>query len=112
LSPPLRQNNVKRNQTMKKSLIALCAICALSLAAYAGDDDKKPEAGKKREASAEQKALHKEMLEKYDTNKDGKLDESERAKMSDADKAKVKEARSKAAEHSKSEDHKKEEKAK
>lgn len=36
----------------------------------------------------EQKTLKKEMLEKYDANKDGKLDKSERAKMSSEDKAK------------------------
>ncbi|HWF19909.1 MAG TPA: hypothetical protein VG754_11605 [Verrucomicrobiae bacterium] len=36
----------------------------------------------------EQKALKKEMLEKYDTNKDGKLDKDERAKMTPEDKAK------------------------
>jgi len=91
---------------MKKSLIALCITCALSLAAYA-DDDNKAEAGKKHEATPEQKALHKQMLEKYDTNKDGKLDKEERAKMSDADKAKMKEARGAAAG-----DHKKSDKAK
>jgi len=78
---------------MKKSLIALGITCALSLAAYAGDDDKKAEAGKKSEATPEQKAVRKAMTEKYDTNKDGKLDKEERAKISEADKAKMKEAR-------------------
>jgi hypothetical protein len=77
---------------MKKALIAVCITCALSLAAYAGDEDKKAEAAKKQPPTAEQKAIRKEMIEKYDTNKDGKLDKEERAKMSDADKAKLKEA--------------------
>lgn len=67
---------------MKKSLIALCITCALSLAAFAGDDDKKADQGKKPAPSAETKAL----LEKYDTNKDGKLDKEERAKMTEQDK--------------------------
>jgi len=82
---------------MKKSLIALCITCALSLAAYAGDDDKKAEAGKKAEATPEQKAARKAIVDKYDTNKDGKLDKEERAKISEADKAKMKEARAAAA---------------
>jgi len=81
---------------MKKSLIALCITCALSLAAYA-DDDTKAEAGKKHEAKPEQKAARKAMLDKYDTNKDGKIDQDERAKISEEDKAKLKEARRNAA---------------
>lgn len=91
---------------MKKSLIALCITCALSLAAYA-DDDNKAEAGKKHEATPEQKAARKALLDKYDTNHDGKLDKEEKAKISEADKAKLKESRS-----NPSEAHKKTEKAK
>ena len=48
--------------------------------------------GKKKEQTPEQQKLRKEMTEKYDANKDGKIDESEAAKISDADKAKMKEA--------------------
>jgi len=81
---------------MKKSLIALCITCALVLVARA-DDEKKAEAGKKNEATPEQKAARKAMIDKYDTNKDGKLDEAERAKISEEDKAKMKEARANAA---------------
>ena len=40
------------------------------------------EAKPKHELTDEQKAVQKEMLAKYDTNKDGKLDKEERAKMS------------------------------
>jgi len=86
---------------MKKSLIALCITCALVLTARA-DDDTKAEAGKKHEATPEQKAARKALIDKYDTNKDGKLDKDERAKMSEADKAKVKEARVNAAKKEKS----------
>ena len=84
--------------------MALCITCALSLAAYA-DDDNKAEAGKKHEAKPEQKAARKALLEKYDTNKDGKLDKEERAKVSVEDKAKLKEARGTAANAAKKEKH-------
>ena len=87
---------------MKKSLIALALLSALTLVARADDDDKKP-APEKKQATAEQKALRKQMTEKYDTNKDGKLDAEERAKMSEEDKAKLKAARSKNAEAAKKE---------
>ncbi len=77
---------------MKKLLTALCLTCALAVAAQAqeGTDAKKKHHGKP--PTAEQKALHKEILEKYDTNKDGKLDKAERAKISAEDKAKMEKA--------------------
>jgi hypothetical protein len=48
--------------------------------------------GGKKEMTPEQQKVRKEMVEKYDANKDGKVDEQEAAKISDADKAKMKEA--------------------
>jgi len=67
---------------MKKLLVALCFTCALALAAHAED---KAEGGKseakKPQLTAEQKAARKALVEKYDTNKDGKLDKEERAKI-------------------------------
>lgn len=68
---------------MKKLLLAALTLCfALSLtSAFAAD-------GEKKELTDDQKAVRKEMLEKYDANKDGKLDKDERAKMTDEDKAK------------------------
>ena len=73
---------------MKKLLqIALGILFATALTVRAADEPK-PEAKKRPELTAEQKAVRKEMIEKYDTNKDGKLDKEERAKMSDADKEK------------------------
>lgn len=68
---------------MKKTLVALCFACALALVANAQDksEGKKPE-GKKPAPTAEQKEARKALLEKYDTNKDGKLDKEERAKIS------------------------------
>ena len=83
---------------MKKLLAALCITSALLFAAHAADEGKTKKAeGKRPEANAEMKALKKEMLDKYDANKDGKLDKDERDKMSEADKGKVKEARKAAA---------------
>ena len=69
---------------MKKLLVAIvgCA-CALAITVNAADATKKPK------LTDEQKALQKEMVAKYDTNKDGKLDKEERAKMSKEDKEKM-----------------------
>jgi hypothetical protein len=76
---------------MKKLLVALCLTSVLALSAYA--QDTKPEEGKKKPAlTEEQKALKKEMLAKYDTNKDGKLDKEEKAKISAEDKEKMEKA--------------------
>ena len=65
---------------MKKVIVALCFTCALVIAAQAQE--------KKDKATPEQKTARKELLDKYDTNKDGKLDKDERAKMSKEDKEK------------------------
>ena len=75
---------------MKKLLIALCFTSALALAAYAEDkaEAAKPEA-KKAAPTAEQKAYRKELKEKYDANKDGKLDKDEMAKITDEERAKA-----------------------
>jgi hypothetical protein len=43
----------------------------------------------KKELTPEQQPVMKEMLAKYDTNKDGKLDKEEKAKMSQEDKDKM-----------------------
>ena len=48
--------------------------------------------GQKKEQTPEQQKLKKEMVEKYDANKDGKVDEQEAAKIDRADKKKMKEA--------------------
>jgi len=71
---------------MNKLLVALvgCA-CAISLVANAAETEK-------HKPTAEQKALKKELMDKYDTNKDGKLDKEERAKMSKEDKERAEKA--------------------
>lgn len=69
---------------MKKLFtLALGLLCAAALTVNAADEKKRPE------LTDEQKKVYKELLEKYDTNKDGKLDKEERAKMSDEDKDKL-----------------------
>jgi 5-hydroxyisourate hydrolase-like protein (transthyretin family) len=76
---------------MKKLLLATAAIfCASALLLQAQDATPKKKAAHK--LTAEQKELQKEMLTKYDTNKDGKLDKAEKAAISKEDKAKMKTA--------------------
>lgn len=73
---------------MKKLLLAALTLCfAMSLTSFAADGEKK-----KRELTDEQKAVRKEMIEKYDANKDGKLDKEEMGKMSAEDKEKYQKA--------------------
>lgn len=69
---------------MKKILVAVVGIlCATSLVVNA--QDAKP----KKKLTPEQEALNKEMLAKYDTDKNGKLDKQERAKITPEDKEKM-----------------------
>ena len=70
---------------MNKLVIAVLTMaCALSLTVSAAEG--------KQKLTDEQKALKKELLEKYDTYKDGKLNKEERAKMSKEDKQKAEKA--------------------
>ena len=71
-----------------KNLIMTITIAAIlvSLSATAAEEGRKP-------PTAEQKQFRKEMVKKYDTNKDGKLDKEERSKMSEEDKEKMKKMR-------------------
>jgi hypothetical protein len=78
---------------MKRILTAVCLTTALAFAAHAGDSGTNTERQIKAGASKGQSATMKELLAKYDTNKDGKLEKNERAKMSAADKAKLEELR-------------------
>lgn len=65
-----------------KKFLALALICAVAFTSQA----------KKAALTDEQKALTKDMLAKYDTNKDGVLQKDEIAKMSAEDKAAWKKA--------------------
>jgi len=70
---------------MKKMLLVIAGVlCAFSLTANATEE--------KHKLTPEQKALRKEMIEKYDTNKNGKLDKQERARISKEDKERLQKA--------------------
>lgn len=72
---------------MKKALLAIVGLfCAAAITLSAADTPKK------KTWTPEQKELMKKMVEKYDTNKDGRLDKEERSKISAEDQAKMKEA--------------------
>jgi hypothetical protein len=71
---------------MKKLLVAAVALfCATAIVVQAQDAPKK----EKKKLTPEQKQVMDEMVTKYDTNKDGKLDKTERAAMSQEDKDKM-----------------------
>ena len=67
---------------MKKLLGIAALVCALALTASAAE-------GKKKQLTDDQKKTKKELLEKYDTNKDKHIDKDEAAKMSKEDLAKA-----------------------
>lgn len=77
---------------MKKLLTALCFTCALAIAAQAEEGTQTKKKHPAKPPTPEQKATQKEILEKYDANKDGKLDKEERAKISAEDKTKMEKA--------------------
>ena len=72
---------------MKKLLVAALALfCATAIMVQAqGTAPKKA----KKALTPEQQTVQTEMLKKYDTNKDGKLDKTEKAAMSQEDKDKM-----------------------
>lgn len=72
---------------MKKLLLpCLALLCASAIVVQAEDAAVKKPAHK---MTPEQKQLMDDMKTKYDTNKDGKLDKTERAAMSQEDKDKL-----------------------
>ena len=73
---------------MKKVLATMIGLgCALALTLNAAVADKKP-----HKRTPEQKALLKEMLSKYDADKNGKLSKEEQAKISSEDREKMQKA--------------------
>jgi len=71
---------------MNKILVAVTGMLCASALVVSAQDTSKP---KKSKLTAEQQAVQKEMLAKYDTNKDGKIDKTEQAAMSKEDKEKM-----------------------
>ncbi len=81
---------------MKKLLVtSLCAMVAGMLCA--ADQNVPADQGQKAKPTPEQKQERKALIEKYDANKDGKLDKDEMAKMSQEDKDKWQQLKPKAA---------------
>lgn len=71
---------LSKTYRMKKLVtFALALLCAVAINAYAGE-------GKKSQLTDEQKAQEKTLLDKYDKNKDGKIDKEEKAAFSPEDK--------------------------
>jgi hypothetical protein len=73
---------------MKKLLTITVAILCASALVVSAQETNKPAKKAKKELTAEQQAVVNDMLAKYDTNKDGKLDKTERAAMTKEDKEK------------------------
>lgn len=77
---------------MIRAMILALGLCsAVAFTAGAADGDKKPE-GRRPPLTEEQKALRKEITEKYDKDKDGKLSPDERKAISAEDKEKMSKA--------------------
>lgn len=75
--------------------ILLAVISALTLSLNAQDAPKPkgpPEPPQRPPLTEEQQKLRKQMVEKYDANKDGKLDREEMQKISEEDRKKMREA--------------------
>ncbi|HEY5345550.1 MAG TPA: hypothetical protein VIK62_04325 [Verrucomicrobiae bacterium] len=68
---------------MKKLILAAVALCCAATITVQAQDT----APKKHKLTAEQQTVMTEMLAKYDTNKDGKLDKTEKSAMTADDKA-------------------------
>jgi hypothetical protein len=79
---------------MKRVSLIIAGIClAATLNLRAADDAAASDkSAAKPHRTEEQKKLLKEINDKYDTNKDGKLDKEERAKISADDKERLKKA--------------------
>lgn len=73
---------------LRAMILAVGLASAMALTVRA-EDDKKPEKPKRPQLTEEQKALRKEMIDKYDKDKDGKLSPDERKSISAEDKEKM-----------------------
>jgi hypothetical protein len=73
-------------------ILAAGLVGVLAVSANAAEDEKKPAPPARRPQTEEQKNLMKEIREKYDKDKDGKLSPEERKGISEEDKAKMEKA--------------------
>jgi hypothetical protein len=74
---------------MKRILPIALGILCMAVVTVEAQEKKKRD---RKPLTEEQKTVVKELKEKYDTNKDGKLDPSERKKMSTEDREKLRKA--------------------
>lgn len=74
---------------MKKLIALTVGVLVIGLTGVIAEEKKE---GEQKKPTAEQKQLRKDMVKKYDANKDGKLDKEEKAKISADDKKKLKDA--------------------
>jgi uncharacterized membrane protein (DUF106 family) len=81
---------MKERFSMLKVLSIILGLSALLITANAADNPKPKR--QRPPLTEEQKALRKQMTEKYDKNKDGRLDREERQAMSAEDKEKMSKA--------------------
>ena len=77
---------------MLRALILAVGLCGVLAISARAEDEKKPERAPKRQMTEEQKTLMKDIREKYDKDKDGKLSADERKEISAEDKAKMEKA--------------------
>ena len=86
--PAQMKETMKKLYALALSLSLLGGLSPVLVRAADADNS-----GKKLPKAAEaRRTLRKEMLEKYDTNKNGKLDKQERAKISKEDQEKLEKA--------------------
>jgi hypothetical protein len=85
----------KKGVTVKQALLLglVLTVAAISTPlSYAADTTTEKPAKKKSKLTEEQQKVRKEMVDKYDANKNGKLDKSEREKISKEDLEKMNQA--------------------
>lgn len=74
---------------MLRALILAAGLASVVAVTARAEDDQKPEKGKRPKLTEEQKALRKEIVDKYDKDKDGKLSQEERKTISAEDREKM-----------------------
>lgn len=77
---------------MLRALILAVGLASAVAVTARAEDDQKPEKPKRPKLTEEQKAVRKEIVDKYDKDKDGKLSPEERKEISAEDKEKLKKA--------------------
>ena len=84
------QSKAAKQTVVMKKIVAIAL--GLSLLGTVSPLFAKEKSGEHKKLTDDQKKVMKEITEKYDANKDGKLDKEEKAKISSEDKQKMKDA--------------------